>query len=110
MPHFTLVFTCMLLYTVFLGTLFYQSVVVLMSDQEGDGSPASKVHGCCSRENEIVYLEVWRGVERSNDNIHGITTRCQRNGRVDYRLVFSCFWCFDMTHVMHNMFAGICTC
>ena len=102
----------MLLYTVFLGTLFYQSVVVLMlSDQEGDVSPASKVHGCCSREHAIVrvYLEVWRRVERSNDNIHGITTRCQRNGRVDCRLVLSCFWCFDMTHVMPNIFAEICT-
>jgi len=86
----------MLLYTVFLDTLFYQSVVALMSDQKGDASPASKVRGCCSREHEIVYLEVWRGVERSNDNIHDITTRCQRNGIVDCRLALSCFWCFDI--------------
>jgi len=66
----------MLLYTAFLGTLFYRSVEALMSDQEGDVPPTSKVHVCCSREHEIVYLEVWRGVDRSNDNIHVITTRC----------------------------------
>ena len=49
----------MLLYTVFLGTLFCQGLVALMlSDQEGDVSPTSKVHVCCSREHEIVYVEV----------------------------------------------------